>query len=307
VARVNSDLIGKYVNIASRTAGFIAKRFAGKLTQPHVDAMPLISQLQQDRTCWVPIGQLYADREFGKAVREITRLLDEINLYIDAQKPWDLAKVATNDWKLHQVCSSALAMFWYVTILLKPILPETAAKAQSFLNLTDSQMKWGQYSYFDADHLIKPYNHLIQRVDPKQLDALFGIESEVVKAASSVPTKAPVSAPVVDPAQISIDDFMKVDLRVAKIVNAEHVDGSDKLLRLTLDVGEGKNRNVFSGIKSAYKPQDLVGRMTVMVGNLAPRKMKFGVSEGMVLAAGDGQGIFLLTSDSGAQPGMRVK
>jgi len=307
VARVNSDLIGKYVNIASRTAGFIAKRFAGKLTQPHVDAMPLISQLQQDRTCWVPIGQLYADREFGKAVREITRLLDEINLYIDAQKPWDLAKVATNDWKLHQVCSSALAMFWYVTILLKPILPETAAKAQSFLNLTDSQMKWGQYSYFDADHLIKPYNHLIQRVDPKQLDALFGIESEVVKAASSVPTKAPVSAPVVDPAQISIDDFMKVDLRVAKIVNAEHVDGSDKLLRLTLDVGEGKNRNVFSGIKSAYKPEDLVGRMTVMVGNLAPRKMKFGVSEGMVLAAGDGQGIFLLTSDSGAQPGMRVK
>jgi methionyl-tRNA synthetase len=220
---------------------------------------------------------------------------------------------------LHQVCSVAINAFRLLTIYLKPILPGVASAVEQFLNI--KPLNWTDAGTLLADHKIGAYQHLMQRVDPKQLDALFEFTAEAnqspppvgaqhaapVQQSKKTPADKSGAATTETPSHISIDDFLKVDLRIAKIVNAEHVEGSDKLLRLTLDVGEGKPRNVFSGIKSAYKPEDLVGRLTVMVGNLAPRKMKFGMSEGMVLAAGDGSGIFLLTPDSGAQPGMSVK
>jgi methionyl-tRNA synthetase len=355
IARVNSDLIGKYVNIASRSAGFVTKRFGAQISRPHEAALPLISKLQSDEKVWGPIGRLFDEREFGKALREIGRLLDEINQYIDDQKPWELAKAPAETERLHQVCSSALAMFWYVSVLLRPVLPATVDKVQDFLNLSADQMKWGQHDYFAPGHTIKPYSHLMTRVDPKQLDALFETEGEQAAAAdgdasgkqqmqkqgkaktgpagagsgaaiaSSTATAGSASAGTTGavraaggksgktaangsdaPGVINIDDFAKVDLRVAKIVEAELVDGSEKLLRLTLDLGT-ETRTVFSGIKSAYDPAALKGRLTIVVANLAPRKMKFGVSEGMVLAAsGDGPGVYLLSPDSGATPGMRV-
>jgi len=309
VARVNSDLVGKYVNIASRCAGFITKRFDRKLSEAHQAAMPLIKRMQSIDQCWSPIGRMYEDREYGKAIREIGHLLDEINQYVDEQKPWELAKVEVDSSRLHQVCSSALALFWYATVLLRPILPVTAKRVQEFLNLSDEQMGWGQHSFFPPGHVINPYSHLVARVDPKQLDALFEIEEEPVKVTASTPHPASPgpAAPTAPAATISIDDFAKIDLRVAKIVKAEHVEGADKLLKLTLDIGT-EQRTVFAGIKSAYDPAALEGRLTVMVANLAPRKMKFGLSQGMVLAAsGEAPGIFLLAPDSGAQPGMKVK
>jgi methionyl-tRNA synthetase len=311
IARVNSDLIGKYVNIASRCAGFITKRFDGNLTQAHQAAMPLIKRMQSSNDCWSPIGRLYADREYGKGIREIGHLLDEINQYVDEQKPWELAKVEVDSPRLHQVCSSALALFWYATVLLRPILPVTARRVQDFLNLSDAQMTWGQHDFFAPNHLIKPYSHLMARVEEKQLDALFDIEKEIPNVTTSTPHPAtPPGAEIAKsatPAAISIDDFAKIDLRVAKIVKAEQVEGADKLLKLTLDIGT-EQRTVFAGIKSAYDPTALEGRLTVMVANLAPRKMKFGLSQGMVLAAsGDGPGIYLLGLDAGAQPGMKIK
>ncbi|HUX24192.1 MAG TPA: methionine--tRNA ligase subunit beta, partial [Burkholderiales bacterium] len=289
--------------------GFITKRFDGKLTGAHQAALPLIRKMQSTDQCWSPIGLMYADREFGKAIRQIGHLLDEINQYVDEQKPWELAKLEVDSSKLHQVCSSALALFWYATVLLRPILPITARKVQQFLNLSDEQMNWGQHNFFPTDHVINPYSHLVARVDPKQLDALFDTEKEVPKVTASTPHPAsPAPAtPTAAPATISIDDFAKIDLRVAKIVKAEQVEGADKLLKLTLDIGS-EQRTVFAGIKSAYDPATLEGRLTVMVANLAPRKMKFGLSQGMVLAAsGDGPGIYLLSADSGAQAGMKVR
>ena len=321
VARVNSDLVGKYVNIASRCAGFITKRFAGRISQAHQPAMALINKLQSSEQCWSPIGRMYSDREFGKAIREIGHLLDEINQYIDDQKPWELAKVEVDAWKLQEVCSSALALFWYATVLLKPILPITAMRVQKFLNLSDRQMIWGQHNFFPEGHAINPYEHLMTRVDPKQLDALFEIDQEPAKVTASTPhpatpAKSGVPAATGSPATISIDDFTKIDLRIARIVKAEHVEGADKLLKLTLDVGSLGTRQVFAGIKSAYDPAKLEGRLTAMVANLAPRKMRFGLSEGMVLAAsrepgtaasGSDPGLYLLSPDSGAQPGMKIK
>jgi methionyl-tRNA synthetase len=305
VARINSDLIGKYVNIASRCSPFITRLFQGKLSHAHHPGERLLAKLQSDE-CWSRIALLYADREYGKAIREIGSLLDEINRYIDEQRPWDKAKVVAEHWAVQQICSTALAMFWYVTILLAPVMPETAAKVKEFLNLTDHHMKWGQHSMLPAGHEIKPYKHLMARVDPKQLDTLFDAE------AASTPEKGSQAAPAVSatpalPADtISIDEFKRLDLRVARIVAAEHVTGSDKLLKLTLDIGT-ETRTVFAGIKSAYDPATLTGRLTIMVANLAPRKMKFGVSEGMVLAASnESGGPYLLSPDSGAAPGMRV-
>jgi methionyl-tRNA synthetase len=301
VARVNSDLIGKYVNIASRCAGFISKHFAGKLSAGRSDNM-LLRDLQNDADA---IAAHYDQREFGKALRQIMGHADAINGYIAERAPWTLVKEGKLNAELQEVCSVAINAFRLLTIYLKPVLPATAQAVEQFLNVP--ALRWVDAKTLLADHQINAYQHLMQRADPKQLDALFGLVA--TEPAKEIPkAKAPV-APVLttDASHLSIDDFMKVDLRIAKIVNCEHVEGSDKLLRLTLDVGEDKHRNVFSGIKSAYQPEDLVGRLTVMVGNLAPRKMKFGLSEGMVLAAGDGNGIFLLTPDSGAQPGMRVK
>jgi methionyl-tRNA synthetase len=325
VARVNSDLIGKYVNIASRCAGFISKRFAGKVSHPHGAGEDLLRKLQSREQCWVPIGRLYENREYGKALREVSNLLDQINQYIDEHKPWELAKAPGNDATLHEVCSTALAMFWYASILLSPVLPETAVKVREFLNLSKEQMKWGQNAFFPAGHHIKPYSHLMTRADPKQLDALFDAGMDAAKseskpagasapppAASSpaaAPARAATAAPAAVPAErISIDEFLRIDLRVAKVLDAQLITGADKLLKLRLDVGDLGERQIFAGIRSAYDPAALVGRLIVVVANLEPRKMRFGTSEGMMLAAGPGgTDIFVLSPDTGAAPGMRVK
>ena len=288
----------------------------------------------QSNTCWSAIGRLYDDREYGKAIREIGVLLDRVNQYIDTAKPWELAKVNTDRDELHRVCSTAITFFWYLTVLLRPVIPATAEKVKVFLNLTDDQLAWGQFNALGRDHVIGRYLHLMTRVEEKQLDALFDIPaaapakeprkmtdtskigSQSGSPADSPATRHPASpdhaAAIAAPATISIDDFARIDLRVARIVKAEQVEGADKLLKLTLDIGS-EQRTVFAGIKSAYDPAALEGRLTVMVANLAPRKMKFGLSQGMVLAASgdpassDATGIYLLSPDSGAQPGMKVK
>jgi methionyl-tRNA synthetase len=297
VARVNSDLVGKYVNIASRAAGFLAKRFGNRLSGDlGVEGSALLETLRAQKDA---IAELYEEREFGKALRDIMALADKVNEYVDQHKPWDLAKKEGADAALQDVCSTCIEAFRLLTIYLKPVLPALAGQVEAFLQVP-------ALSFADAAaplgaHVIGAYSHLMQRVDTKLLDALFE------------PPPAPVVVPGGEPvaAEIKIDDFAKVDLRVARIVNAEKVDGSDKLLRLTLDVGEGRHRNVFSGIAAHFDPATLVGKLTVVVANLAPRKMKFGLSEGMVLAAShaddkvDG-GLYLLEPGSGAQPGMRL-
>jgi methionyl-tRNA synthetase len=296
LARVNSDLIGKYVNIASRAAGFISRHFSGELHQSP-DVQRLARDFARTRDNGPLIRAAYEAREFGKAIRLAMQVADEINQYFDAIKPWELAKKDNpeNREKLHRACSACVRAFQYLTMWLKPVLPELAGKAEAFLGC--GPISW-------TDNLpelqrIKTYEHLMHRVEEKQLDALFAPAPE--KAAMTTPP-----APSTD-GTISIDDFSKVDLRIAKILKAEHVEGADKLLKLTLDAGNGA-RTVFAGIKSAYDPAKLEGRLTVMVANLAPRKMKFGVSEGMVLAAsGDSPGLYLLSPDSGAQAGMKVK
>ncbi len=306
VARVNSDLVGKYVNIASRVAGFITSRFEGKLGGHDAGGQLLIRKMHSDDACWSRIGRMYADRDTSRAIREIGALLDEINLYIDTVKPWELAKVEVDHLRLHEACSAAIHLFWYATVLLRPILPVTAERVREFLNLSHAQMTWGQYAVLPRGHSIRKYTHLMSRVDPAQLDALL----EPAMPAADLAPESDGGIESIAP-EISIEDFAKLDLRIARIVDAAQVDGSDKLLRLTLDVGDGRPRNVFAGIKSAYAPQDLIGKLTVMVANLAPRKMKFGVSEGMVLAASHADkktnpGLYLLNPHAGAIPGMRV-
>jgi methionyl-tRNA synthetase len=292
-ARVNSDLVGKYVNIASRCAVFINRKFGGKLLAAG-DRFNFASKASA-------IAALYEAREFGKALREIMALADLANQFVDERKPWDLAKQAGKERELHEVCSSALELFRVLTVYLKPVLPKLAENAERFLNLP--ALAWGDVArQLQEDHRINEYKHLLSRVEEKQLDALFALPEEK----NTVDEKQ-----TVDATTISIDDFNKLDLRVARIARAEAVEGADKLLKLTLELG-GQSRTVFAGIKSAYAPEKLEGRFAVLVANLAPRKMKFGVSEGMVLAAsgtepGDGPGIFLISPDSGAQPGMRVK
>ena len=301
VARVNSDLVGKYINIASRAAGFIAKRFDGALSGDlGVEGSSLLETLRAHRAT---IEELYEEREFGKALREIMALADKVNEYVDARKPWELAKSADNAAALHDVCSTCIEAFRLLTIYLKPVLPALAANVEAFLKV--EPMRFSDAAQPLGVHTIGTYQHLMQRVDAKLLDALF----EPAPSAGGLP--ALPGGEAIAP-EIKIDAFAAVDLRIAKIVNAEHVEGSDKLLRLTLDVGEGRTRNVFSGIKSDYKPEDLIGKLTVMVANLAPRKMKFGISEGMVLAASDADekanpGVFVLEPFPGAQPGMRVR
>ena len=287
MARVNSDLVGKYVNIASRCAVFINRKFGGRL-----------AAARQDFAFSAKAGEiaaLYEQREFGKALREIMALADTANQFVDEQKPWELSKQPGAEHKLQQVCSVAINLFRLLTIYLKPVLPQTAAEAERFLNV--APLQWSDAgTLLPAGHRINEYRHLLNRVDEKQLDQLFDV--------ASVPRVAKEQA-VSD--TISIDDFNKLDLRVAKIARAEALEGADKLLKLTLDMGDG-TRTVIAGIKSAYAPEKLEGRLTVVVANLAPRKMKFGVSEGMVLAAsGEGPEIFLVSPDAGAQPGMRVK
>ncbi|NOU01193.1 MAG: methionine--tRNA ligase [Gallionella sp.] len=309
VARVNSDLVGKYINIASRTAGFITKHFDGQLSS--ISNTGALIAIKESAPI---IAKAYEERDFGRALREIMRLADHANADIAVAAPWARAKQEGHGARaaLHLDCSGALEMFRLLTLYLKPVLPELAKAVESFLNIPE--LSWDSVNdTFTAGHQINAYQHLATRIDPKLIEAMT--EANKQNLAPTIDSHSPsrhaeakqsVIAPIAE--TISIDEFSKVDLRVAKIVNAEHVAGAEKLLKLTLDIGEEKPRTVFAGIKSAYDPTKLVGRMTVMVANLAPRKMKFGLSEGMVLAAsGDTPGLFILSPDEGSQPGMRIK
>ena len=310
--------MGKFVNIASRSAGFITKRFDGKLGTIPADTPLPAMQAAADN-----IAALFEAREYSKALREIMALADLANQYVDTHKPWEMAKQAANqeglDEKLHQVCTVAVNAFRLLALYLKPVLPKLAENVESFLNV--APMTWADAASLLTGHAINPYQHLMTRIDPKKIEAMVEEnkqnlaptpEPAPVKHAEHQQNEAKAEAAASNEKSawepfISIDDFTKIDLRVARIANAEHVEGADKLLKLTLDLGT-ETRNVFAGIKSAYAPESLVGRLTVMVANLAPRKMKFGMSEGMVLAASDERGgPFLLSPDSGAQPGMRIK
>ena len=297
--RVNSDLIGKYVNIASRSAGFIVKKFGGKIAD---DAMndPILTAI---RARTAEVRECYELREYARAMRIIMELADTINEFVDREKPWELSKDPARASDLQRVSSIALEGFRMLTLMLKPVLPATAERVEAFLSI--EPMTWADMDKpLSSANLVQPFKHLMQRVDmEKQLDVL-------------VPEKAPEPEPVLPGGEAiapecTIDDFTKCDLRVAKIVRCQAVEGSTKLLQLTLDVGEGRERNVFSGIQSAYKPEDIEGRLVIMIANLAPRKMRFGVSEGMVLCASDakdkGLGLFLLSPDCGAVPGMRIR
>ena len=306
LARVNSDLIGKYVNIASRASTFIAKHFDGVLAFDPAVA----EQLSRDANASMQTARDgYNQRRFGQVVRDAMALADRINESFDQAKPWVLAKDPAQHAALQDVCSRALHGFKLLTVMLSPILPATASTvARTFFGL-DRDFTWSDGAVMPAR--VGAYAHLLSRIDPKMIDALLEPAKTATVAIAPKPPAAgtaPPAAATSAVATIGIDDFTKIDLRIARIVNAEHVEGAEKLLKLTLDAGEGRHRTVFAGIKSAYDPAALVGRLTPMVANLAPRKMKFGLSEGMVLAAsGDGPGIFLLAPDSGAQPGMRVK
>ena len=326
IAKVNSDLVGKFVNIASRCAGFIAKRFDGQLAA-HDPAFGLDWNIDE-------VAAAFEARDFSRALRKIMEFADQANGYVNDNKPWELAKQEGQDARLHVVCSTAINIFKALTGLLKPVLPALAAQVEDFLAI--APITWADaLAPLPAGHTIKPYSHLMTRIERKQVDALLeanrdslapaATEAKPAKAAAKDAKEAhseqrhaqhQAHTAATETAQasefepfISIDDFTKVDLRIARIVSAEHVEGAAKLIKLMLDIGEPQPRQVFAGIKSAYDPASLVGRLTVMVANLAPRKMKFGMSEGMVLAASgdDTPGLFILSPDAGAQPGMRVK
>ncbi|AOK47781.1 methionine--tRNA ligase [Burkholderia sp. MSMB617WGS] len=328
-ARVNSDLVGKYVNIASRAAGFLLKRFDGRVQDSAMNH-PLLATL---RDAVPQIAAHYEAREYGRALRQTMELADAVNGYVDTAKPWELAKDPANAVALHETCSVSLEAFRLLSLALKPVLPRVAQGVEAFFGI--APLVWADANRpLSSEQPIRAYQHLMTRVDPKQIDALLAANrgslqgtaaadagaanggGNVAKNAKSAKAAnaTNAAAPADDDASpiIAIDDFAKIDLRIAKIVACQAVEGSDKLLQLTLDVGEEKTRNVFSGIKSAYQPEQLVGKLTVMVANLAPRKMKFGVSEGMVLAASAADekaepGLYILEPHSGAKPGMRVR
>jgi methionyl-tRNA synthetase len=300
--RVNSDLVGKVVNIASRCAGFINKKFNGQLSATIAEPDLYASFVEaSDR-----IAALYENREFSHAVREIMALADHANQYIDTQKPWVLAKEVGMEHQVQDVCSMGLNLFRVLVTYLKPVLPKLAEASENFLNI--EPLMWQDVHAPLTNHTINKFKPLMTRVEKDKVDAMVDASKENLQA-----TQAPASAKSVNKdiepiaEQIEFEDFAKLDLRIARIVKAEHVEGADKLLQLTLDLGN-ETRNVFAGIKSAYQPEELVGKLTVMVANLKPRKMRFGTSEGMVLAAGPGgKDLWVLHPDEGAQPGMRVK
>ncbi|WP_186048684.1 methionine--tRNA ligase [Burkholderia gladioli] len=322
-ARVNSDLVGKYVNIASRAAGFLIKRFEGRVQDSAMNH-PLLASLREA----IPqIAAHYEAREYSRALRQTMELADAVNGYVDTAKPWEQAKDPANAVALHETCSVSLEAFRLLSLALKPVLPKLVEAVEAFLGI--APLSWASAATpLSSTQPINAYQHLMTRVDPKQIEALLAANRDSLSAtdaAASAEGAAKASKDAKDakkkPAKeaaapagdgtISIDDFTRIDLRIAKIVACQAVEGSDKLLQLTLDVGEASTRNVFSGIKSAYKPEDLVGKLTVMVANLAPRKMKFGMSEGMVLAASSKDenaepGLYILEPHSGAKPGMRV-
>ncbi len=311
MAKVNSDLVGKVVNIASRCQGFIHKLFDGKLADTCAEPELLAQFIDAGAT----IAEHYENRDFSKAVREIMALADKANEYIAQQAPWSLAKDPANHAQVHAVCSVGLNMFRQLITYLAPILPVTASASQQFLNV--DSLAWDARQELLLGHTINTFTPLMTRVEKEKVAAMVEASKEDLTATGATPTPVikdkkakatdkPVGIEAIAPT-INIEDFAKIDLRIAKIVNAEHIPEAAKLLKLTLDLGN-EQRTVFAGIKSAYKPEDLIGKLTVMVANLAPRQMKFGVSEGMVLAAGaGGSEIFLLSPDSGATAGMKVK
>jgi len=298
-ARVNSDLVGKYVNIASRCAGFIEKLFDGHLAVAMHDR-----ELFEDFAAEADkLRALFEAGDFAGGLREIMLMADDANAEIQKLAPWTLAKHPEQRETLHQICTSFLNLFRQLTIYLKPVLPQLAAQVEQFLNVP--ALSWADAHKPLLGHQIQPYSPLITRIDPAAITAMIEEEKQNAPAPSAA---APAAKPAETSSTIGIEDFSKVDLRIVRIANAEHVEGADKLLRLTLDAGPLGTRQVFAGIKAAYAPETLVGRLTVMVANLAPRKMKFGLSEGMVLAASDERGgPFLLSPDSGAEPGMKIK
>lgn len=295
---INADLVGKYVNIASRSAGFITKRFGGVLGDAvDADVLNAVSGSADE------IAEAYEQRNTAKAVRLTMAAADAVNAYIAEQQPWVIAKQDGHDADLQRVCTTALTAFRDLSVYLKPILPETVAKAEAFLN--GGELAWADIGQTLAGQTINKFKPLMGRIEAETVQAMLdaGKPDAAAKAAETTAKESPV-----DDNTIQIDDFAKVDLRVARIAEANHVEGADKLLQLTLDVGELGNKNVFAGIKSAYAPEDLVGKHVVMVANLAPRKMRFGLSEGMVLAAGPGgDELFVVSPDDGASAGMKVK
>lgn len=300
VARVNSDVVGKYVNIASRAAGFITKRFGGKLADSVEDETRLLGNITHEAD---NIAAAFEAREYAKALREIMGIADVVNAYVDANKPWELAKQEGQEARLHEVCTVLINAFRLLTIYLKPVLPKVAQDVEAFLDV--APLQWADAQQPLLGHTIKPYQHLMQRVDPVLVDKLIEANKQTMEA--QAPAAAANYEPLAD--TIKIDDFAKLDLRVGKVLACNFVEGSDKLLQFTVDLGF-EQRNIFSGIRSAYQePEKLVGRKVIVVANLAERKMRFGVSQGMIVCASgtdDSSGLFLLDTDDGAQPGMRV-
>ncbi|GMR00796.1 MAG: methionine--tRNA ligase [Gammaproteobacteria bacterium] len=301
--RVNSDLVGKVVNIASRCAGFITKKFDNQLSSE----LPEPELYNDIAAAGEQIANYYENREYNKAVREIMAQADKANVYIDENKPWVLIKEQGREHEVQKICTQGLNMFRLLMTYLKPILPVTAEKSEAFLN---TELKWASIDQPLLSHEINKFKPLLTRIEKEQIEAMTEHSTENLATETAPAKENNVSGPLADDPiadEISFDDFAKIDLRIAKIIKAEHVEGADKLLQLTLDIG-GVTKNVFAGIKSAYSPEDLEGKLTVMVANLAPRKMRFGLSEGMVLAAGPGgKDLFILNPDDGATPGMKVK
>ncbi|PXX44715.1 methionine--tRNA ligase [Aquitalea magnusonii] len=300
VARVNSDLVGKYVNIASRSAGFISKRFGGKLADSVADTT-ILHQLQAAAP---ELAAAFEAREYAKALRDVMALADEVNAYVDANKPWELAKQEGQDARLQEVCTVLINAFRLLTIYLKPVLPKLAEGVEAFLGV--APLSWADADSLLLGNTINTYQHLMQRIDPALIDKLIEANKQNMQATANTPAAAAYE-PLAD--TIKIDDFAKVDLRIGKVLACNFVEGSDKLLQFTVDLGF-EQRNIFSGIRAAYQePEKLVGRNVVVVANLAERKMRFGVSQGMIVCASgaeEGSGLFLLDVDQGAAPGMRI-
>ena len=299
-ARINSDLVGKMVNIASRCAGFISKRFDGQLAS--VSAAPELHQAFVDAS--ESIATRYEKREFSQAMREIMALADKANQFIDENKPWVLIKDESKLDEVQKVCTAGINAFRSLCILLKPVLPNLVAQSEQFLNI--DELIWSDIEITLTNEKINKFKPLMTRIESDSIEKMIEDSKQNLVPEEEIDPNSPLTKDPIS-AEINYDDFAKIDLRIAKIIDAAHVDGADKLLQLTLDIN-GETRNVFAGIKSAYKPEDLIGKLTVMVANLAPRKMRFGISEGMVLAAGPGgSDLFVLSPDEGAEPGMRVK
>jgi methionyl-tRNA synthetase len=314
VARVNADLVGKFVNLASRCAGFIGKRFDGRLA----DALPDPAQYRRFVAALAPIRHAYAEGDVALALRQTMTLADEANKYIDERKPWVIAKQEGADAELQAVCTQGLNLFRVLAAALRPVIPATAAQAEAFLAAPVAH--WDDLAAPLTGHAIHAYEALFTRIDPKLIDAMTDSSKDTLatapKAAPAPVAKAKTEAKPATPAAVdeaasfvSIDDFAKLDLRIGKVLECGFVEGSDKLLRFQLDAGELGQRQIFSGIRASYaEPEKLVGRSVVFIANLAPRKMRFGLSEGMILSAGfDGGALALLDADTGAQPGMPVR